>query len=286
MVDPSAVAVHPANQDQLRSWDGDGGAYWAAHAEHFERSMARYTPLLFAAAGIRRDDRVLDVGCGAGGTTREAARRAPAGEAVGVDLSSAMLAVARGTADRDGVGNVRFVQADAQVHPFPADSFDVAISRAGAMFFGDPVAAFANFGRALVRGGRLALLVWQAAAANEWLSEIAGSLAPGRPLPTPPPDVPSPFSMADPDRVRTILGTAGFGEVDVTAAAEPMSFGRDVDDAVAFIQGLAGWMLDGQDDEARARALGDLRRSAERHLTEDGVEFGSAGWLVTARRPR
>jgi SAM-dependent methyltransferase len=285
MVDPSVVAVDPANRDQLRAWDGDGGAYWAARAEHFERVVARYTAPFFAAAGIRPDDRVLDVGCGAGGTTREAARQAPVGEAVGVDLSSAMLEVARRTAEREGRTNVRFVQADAQVHPFPAGSFDVAISRTGAMFFADPAAAFTNIGRALVAGGRLTLLVWQAPAANEWFSEIARSLAPGRPLPTSQPDVPGPFSLADPDRVRTILGTAGFAEVDVTGVAEPEWFGRDVDDAVAFIQGVAGWMLEGQDDEARARALGDLRRSAERHLTEDGVEFGSAAWLVTARRP-
>ena len=284
MVDPPTVAVHPANREQLRAWDGDGGAYWAARAEYFERAVARYTEPFFAAAGIAHGDRVLDVGCGSGGTTREAARRAPAGEAVGVDLSSAMLEVARRAAEGEGLRNVRFVQADAQVHPFPAGSFDVAISRTGAMFFADPVAAFTNIGRALDGGGRLVLLVWQAPAANEWITEIAGSFAPGRPVPSPPPDVPSPFSLADPDRVRTVLGSAGFGEVDVTGVAEPEWFGRDVDDAVSFIYGLAGWMLDGQDDEARARALENLRRSAERHLTEDGVVFGSAAWLITARR--
>src|SRR3712207_2307032 len=119
MVEPPAVDVDPANRDQLRAWDGDGGAYWAARAEHFARAVARYTPPFFTAASIRTDDRVLDVGCGSGGTTREAARRAPAGEAVGVDLSSAMLEVARRAAEREGLGNVRFLQADAQVHPFP-----------------------------------------------------------------------------------------------------------------------------------------------------------------------
>jgi SAM-dependent methyltransferase len=195
-----------------------------------------------------------------------------------------MLEVARRTAERDGLRNIRFVQADAQVHPFPAGSFDVAISRTGAMFFADPVAAFTNIGRAMVGGGRLVLLVWQALEANEWFSEIVGAFAPGRPLATPPPDVPSPFSLADPDHVRAILGTARFGEVAVTGVAEPEWFGRDVDDAVSFIHGFAGWMLEGQDDEARARAMGALRRSAERHLTEDGVQFGSAAWLVTARR--
>jgi Methyltransferase domain len=44
---------------------------------------------------------------------------------------------------------VRFEQDDAQSYPFEAGAFDVAISRMGAMFFGDLVAAFTNIGRAL-----------------------------------------------------------------------------------------------------------------------------------------
>ena len=79
----------------MRAWDGDEGAYWAANADPFERSIADFDPAFLDAAGVGRTDRVLDVGCGTGGTTIAAARLAPEGSALGVDLSAAMLAVAR-----------------------------------------------------------------------------------------------------------------------------------------------------------------------------------------------
>jgi SAM-dependent methyltransferase len=67
------------------------------------------------------------------------------------------------------------VQADAQVYLFDPQAFDVAISRTGAMFFGDPVAAFANVARALRPGGRLALLVWQPKPRNAWAVELTAA---------------------------------------------------------------------------------------------------------------
>ena len=61
------------------------------------------------------------------------------------------------------------MQGDTQTHQF-ASKFDVAISRFGTMFFADPVAAFANIGRALRPQGRLCLATWQPLAANDWLT--------------------------------------------------------------------------------------------------------------------
>ncbi|MGY1605796.1 methyltransferase domain-containing protein [Geodermatophilus sp. SYSU D00700] len=277
------VDVHPANAAQLTAWDGDQGAYWAAQADRFDRSIARYDAAFLAAADLHPGDRVLDVGCGTGRTTREAARRT--GSALGVDLSSAMLGVARRRAAEEGLTGVRFEQADAQVAAFPPAGFDVAISRTGAMFFADPVAALANVGRALVPGGRLVLLVWQALEANEWMTEILGALAAGRPLPAPPPGAPGPFSLADPGRIREVLTAAGHRQVEIEGLAEPEWFGADPDDAQTFVLGLAGWLLEGLDDAARERAVADLRGRLEAHAGPDGVEFASAAWLVTAVRP-
>src|SRR5688500_8407013 len=165
-----ALEVDPSNAEQLRAWDGAEGAYWAAHAPRFEEALARYDEPLLDAAAIRRGERVLDVGCGTGSTTRGAARRAAPGAALGVDLSAAMIEVARRAAA--DLAEARFEQADAQIHDFPAASFDVVLSRTGASFFGDPLAAFTNLARATRPGGRLVLLVWQEPARNEWISEI------------------------------------------------------------------------------------------------------------------
>ena len=184
----------------------------------------------------------------------------------------------------EGVANVRFVQADVQVHPFEPAAFDLAISRTGAMFFGDPVAAFTNVAGALVPGGRLALVAWQELAANEWMIAISGALAAGRERPAPPPGAPGPFALSDPDRVSTVLSAAGFVDVSLEASVADMWFGTDPDHAHRMVIGLMGWMLDGLDADGRVVARDALQRTMEAHHTSDGVRFGSSAWIIRARR--
>ncbi|MDN5915305.1 MAG: class I SAM-dependent methyltransferase [Pseudonocardia sp.] len=282
--DPADVRVDPSNADQLRSWDGDGGAYWTEHATRYDEGVAAYRPRFSDAAAIGPADAVLDVGCGAGQTTRDAARAASGGSALGVDLSSRMLDLARRLAEQDGLSNATFRQADAQTHPFAPDSFDVAISRTGAMFFGDPAAAFANISRALRPDGRLVLMTWQPLAHQEWLHSFFTALSAGRDLAPPPSGVPGPFALDDPDHVRALLPRAGFTDVRLTGVNEPMYVGPDAEDATRFILGQLGGLLDGLDDAGRARAVDDLRRVMADHLTDRGVLFDSAIWLIEARR--
>jgi SAM-dependent methyltransferase len=279
------VPVHPTNTEQLAAWDGGEGAYWAAHADHFEQALAAHRDGFFAAAAITGRDRVLDVGCGTGHTTRDAGRAASAGSVLGVDLSSAMLQVARQRAAADGLTNVRFEQADAQIHPFEPESFDVVIGQTSAMFFGDRVAALANIARALREGGRLVLLTWQALAANEWIREFSAALAAGRDLPTPPPEAPGPFTLADPDVIRSVLSAAGYRDITLDATTAPMWFGHDADDAYELLSGLLGWMLEGLNDTSRADALDALRATIDAHETPDGVLYESATWTIRAVRP-
>src|SRR5688572_30396812 len=127
MTATDAVRVDPSNVEQLRAWDGDEGAYWAENAEYFDRSVAPYHQRLLAVAAIGEHDRVLDVGCGTGQTTRDAARAASAGSALGVDLSSRMLDYARSRAAEEHLTNVTFAQGDAQIHAFDPGRYDVAI---------------------------------------------------------------------------------------------------------------------------------------------------------------
>jgi SAM-dependent methyltransferase len=285
MTATNAVPVDSSNIEQLRAWDGDEGEYWADNAEYFDRTVAVHHERLLAVAAIGERDHVLDIGCGTGQTTRDAARAASAGAALGVDLSSRMLDYARRRASEERVTNVRFEQADAQIHPFESGSYDVAISRTAAMFFGDHVAAFSNIGRALRAGGRLVLVTWQPLASNEWICEISGALAAGRDLPTPSPDAPGPFSLSDPDRVRDLLTSAGFIDVEFGGTTTGMWFGNDADDAHRFVLGLMGWMLTGLDDAGHARASDALHATLAAHETPDGVHFASAAWAIQATRP-
>ncbi|MGW3285013.1 class I SAM-dependent methyltransferase [Streptomyces sp. NPDC001002] len=113
---------------------------------------------LFAGAGVKLADRVLDVGCGTGATTRIAARLAARGHVVGVDTEAAPLRRARERTRAEKIRNAAYVQADAEVHPFPRAGYDVVVSRGAVMFFTDPVAGFGNLWRTLLPGGRLAFV--------------------------------------------------------------------------------------------------------------------------------
>ena len=273
------------NVEQATAWDGEEGDDWTINADRYDAAQRRYNGLLVKAGRIGGRDRVLDVGCGAGIGTREAAR-ATRGEVVGVDLSSRMLEEARRRSAASSITNTSFIQADAQVHVFDPASFEVAISRFGTMFFADPAAAFTNINHALRRDGRLALLSWQGLAKNDWVLLLRDALAAGRTLPEPPIGVPGPFGLADAAAVQAILTSAGFESVDLQEVNEPMYFGADVADAFSFVTGLGltRGLLDGLDERTQAKALQTLRERLSEHTTSDGVLVGASAWLITAQR--
>jgi SAM-dependent methyltransferase len=270
------MRADPSNAAQQRYWDGEEGAYWAKRAARFDLSANEYCHPLLAAAAIEPYETVLDIGCGTGVTTRLAARKGSS--ALGVDLSRAMIEVARREAAHERVRNAVFRQGDAQVHPFSAGRYAVVISRHGAMFFGDPEAAFTNIARAVRPGGRMVLLSWQPVERNEWLTVIRAALFAG---PAPPA---SPGSLKDPGEVRTLLTRAGFTDVRTTSVTAPMYFGHDADDACRFLAGQHARMLDDLTPERKARALDNLHTSMAGHQTPAGVLLDSASWLIEARR--
>ena len=275
-----------ANAEQAAAWDGHEGEHWTEYADRYDRAGHRHWQRFLDAGLISPADVVLDVGCGTGNATRDAARIAKQGSVLGIDLSAVMLDHARAQSKADGLGNVTYVQGDAQVYPFDKRAFDIAMSSFGAMFFNDPVAAFTNIGRAIRPGGRLALLAWRELARNEWLMAVREALAVGRQLPMPPPDAPTPFALADPERVRGILGAAGYDDVGFEPIDEPVEFGTDADDAYAFMSrlGIVEGLTQELDDAARQHALDALRATVVAHESADGVLFGASAWLITARR--
>ncbi|WP_105385362.1 class I SAM-dependent methyltransferase [Neorhizobium alkalisoli] len=251
-------------------------------ADFYDAELKRHNRYLRGAASVGIRDHVLDVGCGAGQSAREAANVAVEGAVVGLDTSLEMLEIARRRSDEAGLRNVVFEQGDAQNHPFPAASFDLCISRFGVMFFTDPATAFANVARAMRPGARLVWMVWQSQEHNEWSGAIRQALAPGTAVSA---DAFKPFSLGDPTMATQLLRTACFISIDFAEVREPVFYGPDVDKALAAVidlylvkQALA------QTDEAPNEVVGRLRELLKAHMTTEGVFFDSRAWIVTARR--
>ena len=249
----------------------------------YDAELRRHNAALRRAAAVQPHEHVLDIGCGSGRTTREAARAATAGTALGVDVSAAAIERARELARADGLPNVTFEQADAQTHHFPPARFDLAMSRFGTMFFTDPTAAFTTIRQALRPGGRLVMAVWQAAERNEWdvvlrrCLDTSAAAVQGL----------DPFSLADPPTVQELVQGAGFTDVTFTDVHEPVYLGPDVPAALDWVRGFActRQALDSLDDAAAADAQERLRRTLTEHLRDDGVWFDSRAWIVAARNP-
>jgi SAM-dependent methyltransferase len=255
--------------------------------ERYDDELRRLDEVLRRACGIRLRDQVLDIGCGAGQTTRHAARAARDGGALGVDVSAPAIERARELARAEGLRNVVFECTDAQVWRFPPDRFDVAISRFGTMFFDDPTAAFANIGRALRPGGRLVMMVWQAGERNEWDVAIGRSLGVAEAPAVLPRRGTDPFSLADPATVTEVLVAGGFADISFTDVHEPVYYGPDVAAALEWVRGFTctGDALARLEPAAAEIALVRLRQVLAAHLHADGVWFDSRAWIVTARRP-
>ncbi len=252
----------------------------------YDTELRLHNERLREAYDIGPSDRVLDIGCGSGQTTREAARVAAAGHAHGVDSSAAMIERARHLSEEERIRNVTFQQADAAVCRFPNEPFDVAISRFGTMFFTDPKAAFANIGRGLRPSARLVMMVWQDHERNEWSVAIDRALSEPGTTVQPSEHGPEIFSLADPAHVERILDYAGFSKVTFDEVHEPVFYGRDGDAALDFVTGFESTRqaLAGLDQRSASEAVERLRQTLSTHQTDEGVWLDSRAWIVTARR--
>ncbi|MZD03838.1 methyltransferase domain-containing protein, partial [Streptomyces sp. SID5785] len=264
---------HMANTEQAQAWNGPEGDHWARHQDRWNAVNEGFDAPLADAAEIAGDCRTLDLGCGSGQTTRLAARRAPRGHALGLDLSGPMLAAARARAAAEGLTNIAFVQGDAQVHPLEEGAFDAAISRYGVMFYADPVAAFSHVRRALRPGGRLAFVCPAGAGLNEWVAAVASLRAHADVGAFGRPGLPGMFSLAEPDRIREILTAAGFTALSVRRAEAYGVWGDGAEGAAGFLlgSGPGRHLLQQAAAPARSAARRTLTEHLRRHEAADGT---------------
>jgi SAM-dependent methyltransferase len=279
-----------ANADQFKYWNEDTGRAWIDYEEHTDVLTKPFGEEAMRVLAPAEGEAMLDVGCGTGATTMELARRVgPSGGVVGVDISRPMLERARQRAAEAHLDNIDFVHADAQTETLPAHR-DGVYSRFGIMFFDDPTAAFANLARALKPDGRLAFVCFQVREHNPWLFLPARAAEPhlGDPK-LAPNNVPGPFGLADPDRTRSILETAGLQDIRVDPFVIDFRLpgGDDVDGVAAVMLAVlpTRHLLAAADDQARQAAEKAVSEALAPYRTDDGVRLRGSTWVVSARRP-
>ena len=281
MPDPEQI-----NADMRAFWNGQGGHTWVARQAHTDTTLTPVTEALVAFAAPRPGERVLDIGCGCGAPTLDFARAVgPAGYVAALDISGPMLAEGEARAKAAGIANVEWRQADPATAAL--DEYDLLTSAFGAMFFGDPVGAFANMRRAANAGARMAIVCWRPLAENPWMevpmSAVARHLPP---RPKPDPHAPGMFAFADPKRVSEIFTASGWAtpRLEQLDANLDIAAGRGLEEAViqsTQIGAVNSWLRN-QPAEVVSVAIASLREALARYVDGASVCLPGAMWLVSS----
>jgi SAM-dependent methyltransferase len=279
-----------SNAEAKEAWSGPLFERFVEFRSIVTDGLGAHGEVALAAHPPRPGDRVLDIGCGFGDTTRRLAELVGDGGALGVDVSEPFIEKARQEADQDGAANLEFRVEDVQTGEL-GGPFDYAFSRMGIMFFANPVQALRNVRLALAPGGQLCAVVWRRKLDNDWVNRaehvVDGYLE--HPEETDEPTCgPGPFSMADADTLSEQLKIAGFESISLQRCDLPIKLGDDLDGAVEFSMALgpAGEVLrlwGDRVDEIRPKIAGEIRAALAEFDGPDGVHASASTWIVSAR---
>jgi SAM-dependent methyltransferase len=272
------------NAEQIALWNDSAGRAWVETQETLDAVLAPFEAALVEAVAAGKAQRVLDVGCGTGGTTLAIARQVgPQGTVVGLDISEPMIALAKQRAELASVPP-RFLCADAQTHAFEPASFDMIVSRFGVMFFDDSVRAFTNLRRATAPGGALHAIVWRSAADNPFMTAAERAAAPFLPqMPARKPDEPGQFAFADRNRVYSILERSGWTGIDIRPLDVECTLPKSELPTYVTRLGPLGRVLPQLDEKTRSRVVAAVLAAFDRYVHGTEVRFTAACWTVAAR---
>jgi SAM-dependent methyltransferase len=259
-------------------WGSVAGG-WAEHSDYVDARGADVTAAMLELAAPHPGERVLELACGGGGVGLAAADRGC--DVVLSDVAPEMVAIAA----KRAAGRASTLVLDLEEIAQPDDSYDVVLCREGLMLTPDPGRAAREIARVLRPGGRVALAVWAARERNPWLGIVLDAVSAETGVPVPPPGIPGPFSLSDPDALSDLLTAAGLDDVAVSEIAVParaISFEEWWGRTIALAGPLANVLgsLPAPAAEAiRARA----RASARAYETPDGLELPGVSLLASAR---
>ena len=213
---------------------------------------------------------MLDLATGFGEPAISAANTAR--RVVGIDISPAMISLARERAERAGVTNVEFLVADASAYE-SSERFDAIVSRYGLMFLPDLDASLVHYRGQLRDGGRFAAAVW---GTRDEVPMISLPIVAGvRDFGAPPPQLEqSPFGLNDSAALSIRFVACGYDDVAVEemtatfpfeSAAQYFAYITDVaPPVVAILKGL------GTEQAAQFRRIVEAE-ATERFGSSDGT---------------
>ena len=285
--------VAPANAESTEAWSGPLFERFVRFRPYVAEGLGRHGEVAMAVHAPAAGDRVLDLGCGFGDTTRRLAELVgEKGVAVGVDVSQPFVQLATEEAAEGHLANLSYWVGDVQIADL-GGPFDYVFSRMGVMFFANPVQALRNVRRAMRPGGRVCFVVWRRKLDNGWVREAEQVVE--RYLEHPekteePTCGPGPFSMADADVVTEQLVSAGFQAIELRRSDLPLKMGADLDGAVDLVMsiGPAGEVLrlwGDRAEEIRPTIAAEIRGVLEQFETDEGVLAPSSTWIVSAVAP-
>ncbi len=261
---------------------------WERRRARIESGSARVAEWLIRELAPQPGDTILEIAAGPGDTGFLAAPLiGEEGRLISTDFSPEMVEVARRRGEELGLTNVEHVRMDAEHLELEDDSVDGVICRFAFMLMADPAAALAETRRVLRPGGRLVLAVWRGPAENPWVAIAARVLvARGLAPPNDPndPEAPGAFAMASDERVRSLLGAAGFTEVRIDDVPTVI-VASDVDDYVTSARDTGGMFArawDAASEDERVGIKGELAEAFVPFEVDGGYELPGLALVAVA----
>ena len=262
---------------------------WRAYDDDELRLTAGVSERMLELAQLRPGMHVLDLASGRGEPAIRAAHRvAPTGFVLGVDISEAMLQMARERAHREGVSNLELRATSAEsLDSLPTAHFDATLSRWGLMYLTSPLAALAAARGAMVGGGRLVAAVWAEPERVPYYTLPRQLLAAYRALPPIDPDAPGTFRYAEAGRLEDDLVASGFSIEQVEELDAVVMQAQTDADLIAWVRAFGlTQLLDDLPQPLQAAWEADLVAAAA-PLRRDGVvHLGGVTRIVVARSHR
>lgn len=264
--------THNTSTSGLRSTWESAAPGWAKWEHVFSASLSKATDALIDRAGIEPGMQVLDVACGAGSQSIQAAKRVgPNGKVVASDISTTMLEHVRRNADREGLTNIETRECAAEELQEPEASFDASICRLGLMLFASPRKAVEAIQRALKPGARFSALVFTTPANNPFMAQPMAILLRHAGKSPPAPGQPGIFALGGDAVLERLMTDSGLGDVKVESVRASLIL-PSASDALQLMQEAAGAY------RAVVADLGDAEKSrAWSDVHERLKQFESSG---------